>query len=269
MFLSQQPWVELYTALLASKSVDVYEDLLEPWAEQHGDEARWLADLSRRMDASWSAADGEDLCRLYAVFRVTSTLLLRFQRGRADGTDYPGPRCSLEGYELFHAAMGFHSPEVAAFHPFYHEIVGVIQSDEPTASIELVEQHWPPLMLGKMMFCRGGSIVAGGAEHVVKHIVERSTLYWTYRRKDRPCSDQLYGWGHNSQWRTALRRDFCTPSSFHYNVDAEEDIDSADETFVGVSRETMRELVRHRCLIRTAVDDTDLYPYCCRDMETR
>jgi hypothetical protein len=107
MYGSQRPWVELSLALHAYDGADTYTDVLERWLEQNVGERRWLAGFSRRTEGCRDAATEEDLCRLYAAFRVASTLLLRFQVGRADGTDYPGPAISVEGFQLFHEALGF------------------------------------------------------------------------------------------------------------------------------------------------------------------
>lgn len=261
MYGSQWPWVELFRALLAYDGADAYSDVLERWPEQNADECCWLADFSRRTESRWGAASDEDLCRLYAVFRVASTLLLRFQVGRADGTDYPGPAISVEGYQLFHEALGFRVPEAAGFHPFFHEIVHVRQAPIAETPIVVVEQVWPPLMLGSMMFCRAGVVASGGAAHVVKGVAEQSKLYWTFRRKDRPYEDQSHGWGSNSQWRTRLRRDYLSLPGFHYNVDAEESLNAATGTVDGLDVPVMVELIRNRCMLRTAVDNSDLYPY--------
>jgi hypothetical protein len=262
MYGSQWPWVELYGALQEYNGADAYDDLLESWPDRHADERRWIAEFSQRADADWNAVTDEDLCRLYAASRVTQTLLLRFQAGRDDGTDYPGPTVSVEGYQLFHEALGFHVPETFGFHPFFHEVTGVVPTADTAEPIRVVELVWPPVMLGGMMFCRAGTIVSGGAGHVVKDIAERSKLYWTIRRKDRPCGDQSHGWGSNSQWRTRLRRDYRSSTGFHYNIDANESLLGATGAVGGVDASVMVELVRHRCLVRTAVDDTDLYPYC-------
>jgi hypothetical protein len=126
-----------------------------------------------------------------------------------------------------------------------------------------MEEVWPALMLGGMMFCRAGCIVTGGRAHVAKEIAGRSKLYWTFRRKDRPCNDESHGWGSNSQWRTRLRRDYQTADGLHYNVDARESLNAAGELVEGLPRSAMIELVRNRCLVKTALDDSDLYPYCC------
>ncbi len=261
MYASQAPWVELYFTLLEYDGADAYTDLLEPWPDRHADECRWFAEFARRGEGRAGEATDEELCRLYAASRVTETLLLRFQTGRADGTDYPGPPLSADGFRLFHEAVGFRVPEAAAFHPFFHEITGVRQAASAEAPIEVVGQSWPPLMLGEMMYCRAGCVVSGGTAHVVKEVAERSKLYWAHRRKHRPYEDQSHGWGSNSQWRTRLRRDYRSPAGFRYNVDGEESLNAATGAVDGVDASTMLELVRHRCLIRTVADDSDLYPY--------
>lgn len=261
MYGSQSPWIELYQALLEYDGADAYADVLQPWPQQHADECRWLATFSERTDGDWSRANDDDLCRLYAAFRVTSLLLLRFQDGRIEGDGYAGPAVSVEGFRRFHEALGFRVPEAGGFHPFFHEIVGVRQAADAHAPIEIVEQAWPALMLRSMMFCRAGCIVSSGTAHVVKEVAERSTLYWTFRRRDRPCQDPSHGWGGNSQWRTRLRRDYQSPSGFHYNVDGDESLNAVAGGTRGVPVEAMIELVRHRCMIRTALDDHDLYPY--------
>jgi len=264
MYASQMPWIELYRALQEYDGADAYADLLERWPGQNPDECRWLAEFIQRpggADDCKSDATAEDLCKLYAAWRVASTLLLRFQAGRADGTDYRGPAISVEGYQLFHEAVGFRVPEVGSFHPFFHEIIGVQQRSPAGTPVEVVEQVWPPLMLGDMIFCRAGCIVSGGEAYVVKDVAERSKLYWTFRPKDRPCADQSHGWGSNSQWRTRLRRDYQSPAAFLYNVDGQEPLNTARGCIDGIDVSTMIELVRNRCLIRSAIDDSDLYPY--------
>jgi hypothetical protein len=266
MFWSQGPWVDLYEEVHRYEGTDIYTDFLEPWTVRHAEECRWVADFTHRTHACWDSASNEDLCILYAIFRVTSTLLLRFQTGRADGTDYLGPPICVEGYQLFHEALGFHVPNPQEFHAFYHEICGVEQMS-PESPIRVLKQAWPALMLGDMMFCRAGVTVSGGSDLIVKGIAERSKLYWTFRRKDRPYADQSHEWGSNSQWRTALRRDYQAPTEFHYNVDAEESLNA--EAREGDSVEVMIELVRNRCLIKSSDDDSDLYPYCYKYVEPR
>jgi hypothetical protein len=257
----QYPWIELYRALLEYDGADVYTHLLEPWPGQNSGECTWLAEFARRTDCCAGKVDDEDLYRLYAAFRVASLLLLLFQSGRADGSDYRGPNVTVEGYQLFHEAIGFRVPEAAAFHPFFHEIIGVQHVAPAETPVSVVEQVWPPMMLGRMMFCRVGCVVAGGTAHVAKEIAERSKLFWTLRRKDRPCEDQSHGWGSNSQWWTRLRRDYLSPAVFRYNIDGKEVLTPTTKMVDEVDAATMAEIVRHRCLVRTVADDSGLYPY--------
>jgi hypothetical protein len=269
MFQSQLPWVDLFNTLHRYNGPEAYDDVLGPWLLRDTTERSWLRDFRQKTNDNWTAASDEDLCRLYAVFRVTSTLLLHFQYGRKDGTDYLGPVISVEGFQVFHEELGFHVPDVAGYHPFFHEIMSVNQDERACEPVRLDRLVWPALMLGDMMFCRAGCVVTGGTTHVVKEIAEASTLYWTYRRKDRPCNDQSRGWGGNSQWRTRLRRDYQKGDAFFYNIDANESLDGLTSNVDELNVETMTELVRNRCVITAKIDDSDLYPYRYRFTEKR
>ncbi|MFO1046136.1 MAG: hypothetical protein U0941_30530 [Planctomycetaceae bacterium] len=261
MYDSQLPLVELYRALAEYAGDDAYADILEPWPDANPGELHWIGDFERRANHNWSAATDEDVCRLYSLFRVTSLLLLRFQTGRADGTDYQGPVTQIEGIQLFLEQLGFHIPDARDYHPFYHEILSVNEAERNEDPVEIIEVHWPCFMLGDMIFCRSGVSVLAGRSHIIKEIAESSALYWTYRRKDRPYNDQSHGWGHNSQWRTAHRRDYRTKDGYHFNVGGRESLNDPTVTVDGMPRSSMIELVRNRCLITSQIDDSDLYPY--------
>src|SRR5262245_24290058 len=81
MYATQAPWVTLYHQLMDYDGGDAYADVLAAWPAEHEDERRWLAELAARAGEDWGRDAGEDLCRLYAAFRVASALLLRFQEG--------------------------------------------------------------------------------------------------------------------------------------------------------------------------------------------
>lgn len=261
MYHSQYPWVELYSALLEYDGKDAHADILVPWVMCNPGERRWLAEFASRDGGHEAEASVEERCRLYAASRVTSILLLRFQEDRGYGGGYAGPPISPEGFRQFHESLGFRVPAPTPFHPFYHEIVGVEQAGSPEAPIEVAREAWPALMLGDMMYCRAGCIVSGGAAHVAKEIAEQSKMYWSFRRKDRPCEDLSHGWGSNSQWRTSLRRDYRSPAGFHFNVDGRESLNADAQDIDEIGRTAMLELLLHRCMTRTATDDADLYPY--------
>jgi len=267
MYTSQAPWRDLYQTISHYQERSVFSGVLSQWTHANAAEVDWLQDFRQRSNVDWSSASTEDLCRLYAIFRVTSSLLLRFQSGRADGTNYPGPLITVDQFVRFHEALGFHTEEHDHFHPFYHEIISVNQLPQADAPISLVDYHWPCLMLGEMMFCRAGAVVEGGISHVDRSVAQSSKLFWTYRRKDRPCEDLSHGWGNNSQWRTMMRRDYRSPGSFHFNIDGKYDLTKRLENDEPLTCEEMIELVRHRSMIRTHLEGRDPFPYRYRYIE--
>lgn len=262
MFKCQTPFVELFNALCRHRERDAYADVLLHWLNSNTEQIVWLDDLCKRTMTEWGNASTEDICRLYALSRVTSILLLRFQTGRADGTDYLGPSVSIDDFQSFHEQLGFTIVDHDDYHPFFHEILTVHPARNEDAPIELADYAWPCLMLGDMSYCRAGVIVEGGSKQINKSIAESSTLYWTYRRKDRPYRDLSQGWGHNSQWRTAFRRDFQRSKKFHFNVDGKQSLNDPSTSVDDLPRAAMIELVRNRGMIYTDVgDDGDLFPY--------
>jgi hypothetical protein len=74
------------------------------------------------------------------------------------------------------------------------------------------------------------------------------------------------GWGGNSQWRTALRRDYIMGSRAYLNVDAREwgtDDEGLDENRAQLTDDQREELLEHRCLVRskTKASPDDLWPF--------
>lgn len=261
MYKTQLPFYELFCALNEYTGNDAYADILETWPDNNADELNWIADFQRRTSNDWFAATDEDECRLYTLFRVISLLLLSFQTDRRTYTNYKSLTLPLEGIQLFLEQLGFHVPDTREYHPFYHEILFVDQAERSEQPVAITQVHWPCFMLGDMIFCRSGVSVSAGKSHVVKEVAESSTLYWMYCRKDRPCNDQSHGWGHNSQWRTAQRRDYRTKDRYHYNIRGRESLNNPTVTVDNMPRSSMIELVRNRCMLTTQIDGSDLYPY--------
>jgi len=262
-FQEEPDFRDLFGAILEHRRKPLYWQLLAPWSEANTEEKRWLAEFSKRRGSPIPDATDEELWRLYALSRVNEILLLRFQHGRADGTDYPGPEISLNEYVLFMESLGLRAVDQNCFAPFYHEIIEVEQSDDPDAPIEVVSTFWPSLMLGEMMFSRAGVWVTGGTRHVRKEIAESSTLYWAFRRKNRPFQDLSLGWGSNSQWRTSFRRDYRIGPTLHFNVDAKHILggDSNELDRDDLTANERLELLVNRCFITVDKPHTDLWPY--------
>lgn len=261
---AQATYRELHDSLLTYDGGSLYPDVLAPWIEANAGERSWLRSFASRHGSPVPAVEVEDLWRLYALSRVHQILLLRFQRGEADGSSWPGPTVSLAEYVAFAEALGLTVTEVASFSPFYHEIVEVEDADDRLQPVSLLGCYWPCLMLGDMLFSRAGARVHGGRELIRRDVGESSTLYWAYRRKSRPYRDLSHGWGSNSQWRTTFRRDYRVGEELYYNVDGERDLglpETTAEDDDGLTREERIELLTHRCFIFTTKPHTDLWPY--------
>ncbi|GAA0838265.1 hypothetical protein ACFQVD_08845 [Streptosporangium amethystogenes subsp. fukuiense] len=208
------------------------------------------------------------LQRLYAVSRILDLLIMNYQETSPDDAR-PIPDAlfpATEVYPVFCDALGATRITRRGFHPFFHEIVEVRQADDLDEPPSIVEERWPGYLIGSMLLMRAGVVVTAGARHLVAGVADRSTLYWTYRRRSRPYCDLSHDWGSNSQWATDFRRDYLVDGRLHYNVEAalrpedhrlEEDLDPA----------SMIEIVRHRC--STVIDHgRDLYPYHHHHVET-
>lgn len=204
-----------------------------------------------------------DLWELYAFSRVSDILLLPYQNGTHDGTVWTSPAIGSDERVAFFTALGLERIDKPDFHPFYHEIVTVTQAADASSSITVMDEIWPGFMLDHLLFCRAGVHVRAGREYLLKEIAEGSILYWSSRRKYRPSHDLSQGWGSNSQWRTAFRRDYTNGYDFVYNADGTLDARlpyaySADEA---LSDERV-ELLINRCFVRTIKPHNNLFfPY--------
>ncbi len=247
----------LYESMMAFEQGSIYTQLLAPWVGANPDVRDWLTVLASRSGDPIPLATVQELWELYALSRVNQLLLLHFQSGRADGSDYPGPAIPLDEYATFAGSLELTVSEQRAFSPFFHEIVSVEPHPDADAPVTVTEVVWPCLMLGDMLFSRAGVRVTGGRRQVVKEVAENSKLYWAHWRKNRPYQDLSHGWGSNSQWRTRFRRDYQIGSAFFFNVDAEPTDDDDD----GLTPAERVELLTHRCFVTCEKPQDDLYPY--------
>jgi hypothetical protein len=264
MHASQAEYRELYDLVHARDRQPLYWRVLAPWVEAHAAERDWLRSFASRTGNPVPPAELEDLWRLYALSRVNETLLLSFQRGRADGTNWPGPKVSLDEYVRFVESLGLTVAQTQSFSPFYHEIVEVDQTEKDDEPVTLVSASWPCLMLGDMMFSRAGVRVSGGKKFIQKEVAEASTLYWAYRRKNRPYQDLSRDWGSNSQWRTSFRRDYLLGRVVHYNVDGRRDLSRLEPMAKdrdGLTQLERIELLTNRCFITVTKAHSDSWPY--------
>jgi hypothetical protein len=245
--------------------------LLLDWAARLGPLMRALADLApAKARHLHDDAVLEGRWALYALSQVNDLLFLPFQppAPTVEGAAQPIAPISLDDYRTFWECLGLRPHIPRAFHPFFCEIVAVEPADDPEALAQICAVHWPALHFGDLLISRAGVTVSAGAQHIWADVAPRSVLHFTHRRHARPTSDLSLGWGSNSQWRTAFRRDYCDDGVLCYNVDGAIDVwvhsPERDLRFMGRDDASPREryeLLLNRCRILTSRVDGDAWLY--------
>lgn len=257
----------LYYAIVRFDGTRLFDDVISPWLRTIGRERRWLARLAHRTGNPIPPATRDELKRLYALSRICQLLTYHLQPTRVDdlwthrAVTEEEVRETLEG-------IGLEPMPDATFSPLFHEIVDVVESEDPSERVTIdAPPLWRGWMSGPMIVLRAGVRVRGGAHYIRKDVAEQSMLYWAFARKNRLCTDLSEGCGSNSQWETTFRRDYYLDGTGYYNVDGE--IDDDDDMLLkeGFSAAEIEEIVRHRCLVKSQRDGSDVYPYEHRHVE--
>ncbi|HEV7765451.1 MAG TPA: hypothetical protein VGQ76_10650 [Thermoanaerobaculia bacterium] len=84
MHSDQQPYRDLYDAILEYEGADLYADVARSWVQRQDEERRWLAAFAQRTGSPIPEATTEDLWRLYALSRIIDILQLSFIQQLAD-----------------------------------------------------------------------------------------------------------------------------------------------------------------------------------------
>jgi len=168
---------ELYEELLNYEGESPFRDVLMPWQDKAYQAMSVLQTYGENQARSLLRENiVEHLWELYALSRVSDILLLPFQKGNYDGSSWEGPNIKLEERDEYLSSLGMRAIEQEIFHPFFHEIVEVMQSPDPDEPISLDIVMWSGFMLGSLLFCRAGVRVRGGVGQIKKEIAERSKL---------------------------------------------------------------------------------------------
>ena len=228
MHRDQATYRDLCEAIWAYEGKALYDDLLTPWLEQAGREARWLAGLRAHIGNTPKKLCDVERWRLYALNRVLDLIRLH---------------ANASAYKSFAVGLGLDAFEPESFHPFWHEIAKIDPAE--TETIDIVETFWPALTLGPLLVARAVVRVRAARTIMDPGATATSTLYWAYVRDRRPTEDLSSGWGGNSQWRTPHRLDYATSDTLHFNFGADGgEVDS-------LSSEDALELLRYRCFLRS------------------
>ncbi|GGY75270.1 hypothetical protein ACFFTM_00135 [Pseudoduganella plicata] len=237
---------------------DAVAGLLTAWLAANVEETTWLASLRERGRSAVPAVSQQELWRLNALGRLCDRLLQAASREDGDAM------LSMTQVEDFLGRLGIDAIRPHSYTPFYHEVVNTVAAPDLRATPRIVTWHWPCLMLGSLLVVRGGVSVVAGGDVLTPGIAEASTLYWAYSRERRPTHDLAHGWGGNSAWRTAFRRDYALDGHYHFNVDAPTDLarlDPAEPAEDDLTRPERIELLTCRAFMTCPKEHGDRFPY--------
>lgn len=260
MHIDQEAYRGLHDAILEA-NLKADARVLTAFVERNPQEVDWLSSF-RSSDGPAVPATIEARWRLYALSRVLDYIIWSFQPG--DEPPAAADGLSLDDCTAFATALGLTVLEPRHFSAFDCEIVRAENSLDTDAPIALTGIHWPCLMLGDLLLLRAGVSIRGGSRFFDASVARSSTMYWTYRRKNRPSDDLSAGWGGNSQWRTAFRRDYRVDDALYFNADGQTDLAApvlAEDADNPLTREERIELLTNRCFLVTTKEHRDLCPY--------
>ncbi len=169
-----------------------------------------------------------------------------------------------EEYIEFNKLIGLDIETPKLFDTFTCEI---IEAQNGENDFQVIQCLFPAIKLKNIIIKRAGVKILLSADKYDLTLINDATIYWTFRRKNRKYLDLSHGWGSNSQWRTNLRLDIETDSSFIYNHKGKFNLTNlTPEILEELSQQNLEiqdaiELTKYRHFIKSKKDDNDLFPY--------
>lgn len=263
---------DLYNRILDYKGENILNELLIDWVEDN-DYRYYLTQSSTQLSNNINEIPIEISWELYAFSRVLDILTLGFQpNNNADNSNWLGPKISVSDYVSFAEFLGLKVINKNYYHPFYWEIFEAIEGE---SDFQIAETYFPPLMLDNLLIKRGGVEITLNLNNYDLDLVNNSTIFWTYRRKNRSYQDLSHGWGSNSQWRTSFRFDFEMEDSYLYNSEGKINLSmpqNSDLKFLKEHNINLQEAIEvtvNRHLITSLKDETEIFPYEFRFSENK
>jgi hypothetical protein len=201
---------------------------------------------------------------MYALTRVLDVLTLRFQPDNSADGDWPGPALTVSEYTSFVELIGLKVETPRVFDHFNCEI---LEAQKGQNDFEIIECCFPTVKLKGLVIKRGGVKILLNPLTYDLALVNKASIYWAFRRKNRKYLDLSQGWGSNSQWRTNFRVDIETATGYIYNKKGKLDLNNVTPELLeelsqqGLDIQDGIELTKFRHFIKSTKEDTDLFPY--------
>lgn len=256
---------DLYDKILTFEGEGLYEKVLKIWVTENNYRNYLSSTFDKLQPDKEIDLSKEEIWELYALTRVLDTLTLRFQtNNKADGSDWLGPELTLSEYIAFIDLIGLEAKTPKTFHTFDCEIIEALEGEN---DFHIIECCFPTIKSKNLILKRAGVKILLNPQNYNLTLINKATIYWTYRRKNRYYQDLSLGWGSNSQWRTELRLDIETKDSFIYNQKGEFDLNNVTPELLNeLSQQNLElkeaiELTKFRHFISSTKEDGDLFPY--------
>ena len=248
------------------------ENIIKKWFLEN-DYKNYISNISNKISGRKNELLQEDIWELYALSRVLDLLTLPFQTDNdADDSDWKGPRITVAEYIEFNNLLGLEITTPFSFKPFNCEI---IEAQIGMNDFEIIECNFPAVKLNNLMIKKAGVKILLNPDKFNLNLINKASIYWAFRRKNRKYFDLSQGWGSNSQWRTDLRLDIETENSYIYNVTGKFNLNSPTiELMEELNQQDLElneavELTVFRHFMKCTKDDSDLFPYYFRFEEQK
>ena len=261
-----------FETILDFKAEDFFESVIKKWIVEN-DYKNYISNISNKISGRKNELLQEDIWELYALSRVLDLLTLPFQTDNdADDSDWKGPRITVAEYIEFNNLLGLEITTPFSFKPFNCEI---IEAQIGMNDFEIIECNFPAVKLNNLMIKKAGVKILLNPDKFNLNLINKASIYWAFRRKNRKYFDLSQGWGSNSQWRTDLRLDIETENSYIYNVTGRFNLNSPTiELTEELNQQDLElneavELTVFRHFMKCTKDDSDLFPYDFRFEEQK
>ena len=261
-----------FETILDFKAEDFFESVIKKWIVEN-DYKNYISNISNKISGRKNELLQEDIWELYALSRVLDLLTLPFQTdNNADDSDWKGPRITVAEYIEFNNLLGLEITTPFSFKPFNCEI---IEAQIGMNDFEIIECNFPAVKLNNLMIKKAGVKILLNPDKFNLNLINKASIYWAFRRKNRKYFDLSQGWGSNSQWRTDLRLDIETENSYIYNVTGKFNLNSPTiELMEELNQQDLElneavELTVFRHFMKCTKDDSDLFPYYFRFEEQK
>ncbi|MCG7219362.1 hypothetical protein [Acinetobacter sp. AG3] len=261
-----------FETILDFKAEDFFESVIKKWIVEN-DYKNYISNISNKISGRKNELLQEDIWELYALSRVLDLLTLPFQTDNdADDSDWKGPRITVAEYIEFNNLLGLEITTPFSFKPFNCEI---IEAQIGMNDFEIIECNFPAVKLNNLMIKKAGVKILLNPDKFNLNLINKASIYWAFRRKNRKYFDLSQGWGSNSQWRTDLRLDIETENSYIYNVTGRFNLNSPTiELTEELNQQDLElneavELTVFRHFMKCTKDDSDLFPYYFRFEEQK